>query len=314
MSHKALWQGRTDTEDGKRGERWHQVVQFSAPEHEDDAALTLIGYPNDAGVAANKGRTGASGGPNTLRGALASLPWMGKGALVDAGDSAIADTLEKTQTSYAKRVTDTLNNGSSVIGLGGGHDIAWGSFQGVWQANPDKRIGIINIDAHLDLRKPTPLGSSGTPFRQIHEFCERKAQPFNYCCIGVSPAANTPALFDYALQSGTRYLLDTDFSEEAAKALLTPMLAEVDVLYLTICMDAFPAGQAPGVSAPAALGICPAESIRLLRWIGEYCLQHNIQWAMADIAELNPSYDQDNRTARLAARFGFELSQLLTCP
>ena len=57
-----------------------------------------------------------------------------------------------------------------VIVIGGGHETAWGHFQGL--AHPNKDIAILNFDAHFDLRPLIngQLGSSGTPFRQIHNF------------------------------------------------------------------------------------------------------------------------------------------------
>jgi len=61
------------------------------------------------------------------------------------------------------------------------------------------------------------------------------------------------------------------------------------------------------VSAPAALGISPAEVLRLIAVLGEQCRAAGVNWLMADIAELSPVHDLDNRTARLAARVVDEL-------
>ena len=307
MSYKSLWTGRVDEEDGKNGLRWHQVVTFVVEKSVTQPATVLLGYPNDTGIAANKGRIGASGGPNALRQSLANLPWTAEGALMDAGDAAIHSELSQTQKDFARQVTGHLEQGRKVLALGGGHDIAWGSYQGLRDATGPGNIGVINFDAHLDLRKPSPNGTSGTPFRQIAEECARQSKSFNYCCLGVSPASNTPALFDYARQSGTQFLYDSDFDFDSAKALLIPMLANIDTLYVTLCMDAFSAAEAPGVSAPAALGISTNDVIKTLRWLGMYTQQNNISWRLSDIAELNPAFDSDNKTARLAARMGFEL-------
>lgn len=59
-----------------------------------------------------------------------------------------------------------------------------------------------------------------------------------------------------------------------------------------------PASAAPGVSAPAALGVDPAIVERL---VGEAIGSGRV--AIADVAELNPRFDIDDRTARIAARF-----------
>lgn len=309
MSHNALWTGRTDTEDGKAGYRWHQVIRPLTTLSEVSETDTIVaGYPNDLGVLANKGRVGAAGGPNALRQSMASLPWVLKGKAWDSGDTFVANSLDETQQNFALQVTRLLKNGATVLGLGGGHDIAWASWQGLHHARPSDRIGIINLDAHLDLRSCIEVTSSGTPFRQISEYAIENNMEFHYCCLGVSEASNTPALFDYAGQSGTRILFDYEFSESTALQKITPMLEAVDSLYVTICMDAFPAANAPGVSAPAAIGVQPAAVVRFLRQLSDVVKRNGISWSLSDIAELNPGFDEDGRTARLAARLAFELT------
>lgn len=309
MSHNALWTGRVDTEDGDAGLRWHQVIQACVAATEiNHGDSVLLGYPNDKGVLANKGRVGASGGPNALRQAMASLPWQLTGNAWDRGDIEVTDTLAETQSHFANEVTNLLHRGATILGLGGGHDIAWASWQGLHQFAPSERIGIINLDAHLDLRSCKEVSSSGTPFRQIAEYTQAKDLDFYYCCLGVSEASNTSALFSYARQSGTNVLFDHEFSDTTAMERIVPMLNNIDSLYVTICMDAFPASAAPGVSAPAAIGIQPATVVSFLRKLSDAVRERNIRWLLSDIAELNPTFDEAGKTARLAARMGFELT------
>ena len=85
------------------------------------------------------------------------------------------------------------------------------------------------------------------------------------------------------------------------------MLKEIDELYVTICLDAFPAYLAPGVSAPSALGISPQFVIAILHWLRKSQEKFNYSWRLSDVAEMNPLFDIDNRTAKLAARLIFEI-------
>ena len=299
------WKGREDTEEGSNGLRWHQVVDNR--QHSNNC--NLLGFECDLGVAANKGRVGAAIGPNIIRNALANLAWHADCGLRDAGNIVAKESLADAQNQYAQHITKSLNENSFVIGLGGGHEIAWGSYQGLAEhlaADSNKKIGIINFDAHFDLRNPIQEASSGTPFRQISEYCQSHNQPFHYACLGVAESSNTSSLFTYAKQTNTRYLLDIDCDIKAAKHLLKPMLIEVDELYVTVCLDAFPAHIAPGVSAPSALGISVEFVINMLRWIAESESALHYNWRLADIAEMNPNYDIDNRTAKLAARLVYE--------
>jgi len=50
------------------------------------------------------------------------------------------------------------------------------------------------------------------------------------------------------------------------------------------------------------LGIAPDVVLQILEWLQLQQTHLNYQWKLTDIAEMNPKYDQDNRTARLAAR------------
>lgn len=52
----------------------------------------------------------------------------------------------------------------SVI-IGGGHDHGYTQLSSIKKTLPkNARLGCINIDAHLDVRKPNPVPSSGSPF------------------------------------------------------------------------------------------------------------------------------------------------------
>src|SRR6266702_3399603 len=97
--------------------------------------------------------------------------------------------------------------------LGGRHEVAHGSFLGLaaHAARSAKApvIGVLNVDAHFDLRTG-PRGTSGTPFRQIAEVCAARGWPFRYHCLGVDEASNTAALFDTAARLGASWRSDRD--------------------------------------------------------------------------------------------------------
>ncbi|ERL51860.1 formimidoylglutamase [Halomonas huangheensis] len=297
----SLWQGRTDPEPDS--DRWHQRVRALAADAKPGVAL--IGFACDAGVARNKGRIGAAGGPAVIRRALAPLAWHRHGPAHDAGDVRCqGDALEDAQHELATRLAELLNAGHKPLVMGGGHEVAFASWSGLARHLADRetrpRIGIINLDAHFDLRDPSQGHSSGTPFAQIADSCEQRGWPFRYACLGVSRAANTRALFQRAESLGVLVHEDRDFTPPRCEAVareLGRFISRCDHLYLTIDLDVFPAAEAPGVSAPAARGVSLAQLEPLIEIIRD-----SGKLRLADIAELNPEFDQDNRTARLAAR------------
>ncbi len=294
------WTGRIDAEETGVTTRWHHRVKPL-----DDRAtggVALIGFPVDEGVRRNGGRVGAADGPRAVRAALANLPIMGEPALWDAGDAGCSDgDLEAAQDKLAQRVAAAIAQGCRPLVLGGGHEVAWGTFQGIVRARPDlQHILVVNFDAHFDLRQAAQA-NSGTPFRQIAEWCHAHDRPFDYRVLGISRYANTQALFDRAQELNVHHAFDEDLQTDrgvaAARDGLRTALQRCDAVYLTVCLDVLPGFQAPGVSAPAALGVPLGQVLALLDTVlacGKV--------VAADIAELNPNSDRDSLTAKTAAR------------
>jgi formiminoglutamase len=272
-------------------------------------------------VSRNHGRPGAAEGPIALRRALANLAWHGgdDARLYDAGDvHCSGDALEEAQSGYADRLASLLRDGHFAIGLGGGHEIAWAAYQGIERALRDdprlERLGILNFDAHLDLRRPETDGrsTSGTPFLQIAAARAARGLEFRYLCMGVSEAANTPALFDRARSLGTTIVGDLAAAQPEAQLTLQRFIEASSAVYLTFCLDVLPPAVAPGVSAPAGLGVALHRAMTLLQDALAACGhgRPGSKLLVADIAELNPRYDPDGRTARTAARLVYELAAI----
>ena len=313
----ALWQGRVDDQEASPARRWHQQVQPWERQHAAGPGTALVGFACDEGVRRNRGRTGAHQGPAAIRRALANLAWHGATLCVDSGDISCDDhALEAAQSELARHLTVLLQQDWFPVVLGGGHEVAWGSFQGLAAtvaagSGAAPAIGIINFDAHFDLRNPEPLSGSGTPFRQIAQWCERRAAPFNYMVLGLNPAANTRALFDVARAQQVHWRNDIDCHSGAGAAVqreLQQFIAPLDYLYVSVCLDVFAACHAPGVSAPAALGVEPRWVVQTIGTLKKLCREHRVRWLLADIAEYNPRFDIDTRTAQLAARLVHEIT------
>jgi len=305
-----VWSGRTDATEGPRALRWHQIIQPAANARAPGVAL--IGFACDEGVRRNQGRIGARRGPNALRKMLANLAVHSERPLYEAGDEDCAHgNLERSQTAFGARVTALLDKGHFPIGLGGGHEIACGTFSGLAEHLKKKsvnspRIGIVNLDAHFDLRKATQA-NSGTSFLSMAESFRQLGWPFQYCCLGIAESSNTAVLFDRARELGVTWRTDSQLGHsqlaESVSALQS-FLAGVDHAYLSICLDVLPASVAPGVSAPAARGVS-LETIELL----VETVKASGKLMVADIAELNPDFDQDNRTAKVAARLVYQIAR-----
>jgi formiminoglutamase len=162
-----------------------------------------------------------------------------------------------------------------------------------------QNIGIINFDAHFDLRKNVSEGHSGSPFYQIAADCAKDGTPFKYCCLGIRPEDNPRELFDTARELNVKYMTLAEFSISnlpVITSFIGTFLADVDKVYVTLDMDGFSSAYAPGVSAASPSGFMPElikNSISQITRSGKLL--------GIDVAETNPTFDRDAQTAKLAA-------------
>lgn len=289
------WTGRIDGAQAQHA-RWHSVIRPWTPGIPADGAVVVIGFPSEEGVRRNHGRVGAAGGPAALRGALASLSDPGV-PLFDAGDVAVDEDLEADQVRLGAVVSAVLSTGGLPVVLGGGHEVAYGSYLG-WSSTTaaTERWGVLNLDVHFDLRDD-PRSTSGTPFRQIARAEQSVGRALRYAVAGISRASNTRALFETAGDLGVDWLSDEADDRGTVIGFLTPWLEGVDRVHLSIDLDVLPASVAPGVSAPAGFGL-PLSAVRAAL----HAVVASGKLALLEVAELNPRFDIDNRTALVGAR------------
>lgn len=300
-----IWKGRKD---GGDHAYTHQVVHCVDLTQErpvfEEGSFGIVGLCSDEGVRRNHGRPGAAKGPKCLRESLGKFPVTTKTpfTIYDCGDVRCSDSdLEASQATLGKIVCDLFEQNVHPIVFGGGHEISWGTYQGISAAYPKANIGIINFDAHYDLR---PLvdgvkGSSGTPFNQIATDRFGKNLDFNYLCIGVQKYGNSKHLFHRAEELNVRTIYADDLfgmGVDAHREVIRSFIEQCDYIHLSICLDVFEASICPGVSAPQVLGLHPWQVIPLMRDIvasgKTLCLE---------VAELSPLHDINMRSAKLGA-------------
>ncbi len=300
---KENWSGRTS----KDQQYLHEKVEFiSIPNEAEKTAANsfgILGYACDEGVERNNGRIGAKHGPDYIKKMLGPMPnhIPSKKRFYDFGNiECIDNNLKETQDSLSQAVHLILKQKCFPIVLGGGHDIAYGHYNGIQSfLGKDKKIGIINFDAHFDLRSNENGSNSGTPFYQIAKECEHLGTPFNYLCLGIRKDANPKILFNTAKKFGVGYIKSDDFILQNFKKIkkrINTFIRTLDAVYVTIDLDGFSSASAPGVSAASPMGFSPTIVLKCLKHI----IKSNKIVGM-DLAEFNPKYDRDNQTAKLAA-------------
>lgn len=305
------WKGRTDSHENYDAFRWHQWIRpldLSATDtkvFDGKLGFALIGFCCDEGIRRNQGRVGAKNGPDAIRKELANLPcsFSQQTILFDAGNVTCVDgNLEASQEVLANAVNQIRKLGLFPLVMGGGHETALGHYHGHKKFMEDNKqkpdIGIVNFDAHFDLR-PLPIGgSSGTMFRQIANECAASELDFRYLCMGIQKYSNTEELFKTARELGAVYLLSKDIASRG-KSYVTDNLDKftkgTNNIYITICADVFSSAFAPGVSASQPLGMNPEDVLKYVKY-----LIRSEKVVGFDIAEVSPRFDHDSTTANLA--------------
>lgn len=259
----------------------------------------LLGIPDHEGIARVRGRLGAAHGPRAFR----EIFKIFKGedgvheSMVDRGDAPIHG-----EDSHAQ-IADWIalahaEFGVSVI-VGGGHDHGYTQLLALTRAlGPGCRLGCINIDAHLDVRKPDPKITSGSPFYLSIE--QGVLSPRRFVEFGIQRHCNGGELWNYTRSKKVRVVRLEDISPQKATASfkreLKALARRCDAIAVSFDLDACAQTFAPGVSAPQADGFTSAEALEFMRIAAA-----EKKVCSLGIFELNPLLDIDFRTARLAA-------------
>jgi formiminoglutamase len=299
----ALWTGRKS----ELLEYWHQAVisveDLALEQNQEFRKIGILGYPGEEGVKRNKGRLGTAEGPGALRKSLGGLAFHlnERTKVFDYGDVSTPNgDMESSHKLISETVFQLLETKHFPVLLGGGHDMALAHARAIYQylAPKNEKLGMINLDAHFDLRTPVnQQGHSGSPFYQLSQ---EYPNQFHYFCLGIQRAANPRSLFETADRFNTRMIATEDFNMnnwDAIQEKILVFLDSVNKVYLSIDLDGFSSAFAPGVSAPSPMGFNPDIAFKVFELIAS-----SKKLISIDVVELNPTFDQDHTTARLAAR------------
>ena len=311
VSAMDCWKGRIDSTTDYDAFRWHQWVQ---PLDLNEVTVPIggklgfafIGFCSEQGVKRNKGRVGTALAPDFIRAQMSNFPctFSQEVKFYDAGNILCDEiSMEEGQRLLGLAVEKILDLKLFPIVLGGGHETTFGHFQGhlvdLKKKEESLDMGIINFDAHFDLRPYDNGPSSGSMFRQIADIYKKEDAVYHYLPLGIQEHSNTVSLFKYAKEIGADYILAKEIQNSNYSVILEKIdtfLYECDSAYITICTDVFSSAFAPGVSATQSLGLDPEVVLPLIKHI-----LRTRQVRGFDICEISPRFDQDNTTANLGA-------------
>ncbi|QAS53361.1 formimidoylglutamase [Halobacillus litoralis] len=250
----------------------------------------------------------ASEAPSTIRNALGSYTtYSGEKdedysnvTMLDYGDVPIhptdtEETLKRLQVSVMEML-ETEACEKSII-LGGDHGISFPSISAFQQKYG--RVGVIQWDAHHDLRNLEDGGrTNGTPFRSLLEAGVIKGE--NLVQVGIRDFSNAKAYAEYAKEHGVHVHTMQDVEEKGIRSIVSEEIARlkesVDMIYLSVDMDAVDQAFAPGCPAIGPGGLTAGELLTSVALAAKEPLVKAM-----DIVEVDPGKDVRDMTSRLAA-------------
>ena len=291
FSHRFEWQGRSSD---PNDETFGDIVEATTIDDADTFDTVLVGEPYDEAVI---GRPGAREGPDAIRTALAGTKTHHfdagpVGSIGDLGDVHAPDGSVETVQEALATLTVTLHDSEALpVFLGGDNSLT------VPNAGPlldRSSLGIVNLDAHLDVRAVHSGPTSGTPYRQLLD-----AGLDAYAVVGARHFETSTAYHDSIREEGGEIVTAEEVGDDPVAAVDRALatMGEVEAVYVSLDLDVLDATAAPGVSAPTPGGLTTRELFRVLR-----LLAAEERLAGFEVVECAPSLDEGGRTSVAAAR------------
>jgi arginase len=219
------------------------------------------------------------------------------------------------------------------IVLAGDHSTAAGTIMGIKAAHPEKRLGVIWIDAHADLHTPftTPSGNMhGMPLAMTTqldnleckvnevgpetisywekikkiggEFPKIDPQDIVFISVRDTEAPEDHLIHKYGIKNfSTQEVRDLGIEKVAAQAL--EALKDCEQIYISFDVDSLDSSISMGTGTPVPNGLTLAEAIHL-----NAALIKDKRVCCWEIVEVNPTLDTENTMAEAA----FEVLEVTT--
>jgi arginase len=286
--------------------------------------IAVIGAPLDLGA----GRRGVDMGVSAVRFANLGQRLVELGYKVEDLGNVAAEQPERvsagprnarylpqiahTCARLAEHVGAAMARGRLPLVIGGDHSIAIGTVSAAAKRlrRTKKRLGLLWIDAHPDMNTPqtSPSGNvHGMPLACLigmgpHTLTHLlgfapKVDPKNVALVGIRDvdALEKP----HVKNSGVRAFTMRDIDERGMRAVMQEAIeiasAGTGGFHVSLDMDSVDPQIGPGVGTPVRGGLSYREAHLVMEMIGD-----SGRMTSMDVVEVNPIFDEANRTALLA--------------
>lgn len=274
--------------------------------------LLGLNYDTEAG----RGWPGARYAPDSIRTALRGIMnRMEEGFLfdvcrhtlidcnqIDWRDYGNADSICRYDHSQALAdmsalVQKVIEDGRIPLILGGDHSVTNAGIDALYQCTKG-RIGIIDFDAHLDLKYDSPVQGRYSGSSEIRRAIEReRIRPENVVEIGPR-GFNYPEHYRFIQESGMTVFTSKDVfaqgAEQIAEQALTIASRDTAAIYVTVDIDVLDMAYALGSGGQEPAGLNYFQLSDILRRIAPSA-------AAVDFVEVNPMTDHRELTSHVCA-------------
>lgn len=228
---------------------------------------------------------------------------MSKLSIKDFGDVNISRYNHEKSIDEIKACIDNIfREGYAPILLGGDHSVTWPGIRSLYD-NTSGKIGIIQLDTHLDLVENSPVQGNYSGSSEIRRAAEmERIRGENIVQVGIR-GYNYAEHYDFIKESGISVITPDAFFEEGAKNVAKRALElaskGTEHIYLTLDIDVLDSAFAPGSGANEPGGINSYQLFTFIKSVAPYV-------DVIDIVEVNPMTDYRDMTSIVASRVIFD--------
>jgi formimidoylglutamase len=277
---------------------WRQV---------DRADVGLVGIPFDTSVVL---RRGCRFGPAGVRKALIMSTSYEPGldvdlaqgiTITDFGDIDVVHTdVHETHRRIETVITSIYRTGTMPIIIGGDHGTTYASIKALTNVVRGQ-IGVINFDAHLDVRiSHHGEISSGTPFRRLLDLPGQPLRPQNFVEIGINGWHNSAFYMRWCREKGITIVPAREVHRRGIDPVVREALERAgdgtEALFISFDIDSLDASVAPGTCAPNPGGLTAAQALE-----GVFLAVQHPKVRGFDLVEVAPPLDVLDLTSYMGA-------------
>jgi agmatinase len=213
---------------------------------------------------------------------LAELP------IHDAGNLEVYSTVDDTLRDLYHDVRDIVRDGKIPVMMGGEHSL---TLPCVKACAKDRDIGVVVLDAHLDLRDEFEGNKYSHACVSRHILGEVTDK---YVSIGVRSGSREE--WDFATENNIRYYTPEDVADVGVKEIIKAAMEYLgtEQVYLSLDMDVLDPAFAPGLGTPEPFGLSSVQVRDLVRGFAPCA-------AGFDVVEISPVFDT-GQTASLGCK------------